>query len=231
SLAIDAGFDTTGYYCPFDMDYNHRVWDGDNNGTDIIDIGPYEYNSPAFGGIEGYTYKPTTGEHVDYVLLKINNQPGEFTFSDSVGNFQCKLPAGVYDVYAERVFYEDVIQYGIEVFDGQFTQVEIPMAETVDVENIQYSIVNFQLRNYPNPFNPSTTISSSIPNDSYIELSIFNIKGQKVKQLVSDHISAGEHSVIWNGKDSNNKSVASGIYFYKLSTGKSSAMKKMLLLK
>ena len=67
SLAIDAGFDTLGYYYPFDMDYNHRVWDGDNNGSAIIDIGPYEYGALAFGGIEGYTYNPSNGELVDYV--------------------------------------------------------------------------------------------------------------------------------------------------------------------
>nr|HPR16874.1 hypothetical protein [Candidatus Cloacimonadota bacterium] len=56
SIAIDAGFDTLGYYYPFDLDYNHRVWDGDNNGTAIIDIGPYEYGAPSLGGIEGITY-------------------------------------------------------------------------------------------------------------------------------------------------------------------------------
>ena len=233
SLAIDAGFDTLGYYYPFDMDYNHRIWDGDNNGSAIIDIGPYEYNSPAFGGIEGYTYNPTTGEPVDYVLLKINNQPGEFTFSDSLGNFQYKLPAGIYDIYAERVFYEDVIEYEVEVFEGQFTQVLIPMLEIVDVE--ENTIIplanNFNLNNYPNPFNPETTISYHLLADSKVSLSIYNIKGQKVKTLVNEVLPAGEHSVIWNGRDSNGNRVSSGIYFYKLNAGDFQKVRKMLLLK
>ena len=238
SLAIDAGFDTLGYYYPFDMDYNHRVWDGDGNGSAIIDIGPYEFGSPAFGDIEGYTYNPINGEPVDYVLLKINNQPGEFTFSDSLGNFQYKLPAGIYDVYAERVFYEDVIEYQVEVFNGQFTQIAISMTETVDAENIQYSIFNFQLRNYPNPFNPETTISFNLTAEDaeYAEISIYNIRGQKVKVFTfpNPDLSGGtsEYSVVWNGTDSNNKSVASGIYFYKLSVnGKTEAVKKCLLMK
>jgi hypothetical protein len=236
SLAIDAGFDTLGYYYPFDLDYNHRVWDGDNNGTPIIDIGPYEFGSPAFGGIEGFTYNPSTGEPVDYVLLKINNQPGEFTFSDSLGNFEHKLTAGTYDVYAERVFYDDAILYEIEVNDGQFTQIQIPMIETVDVEehtipHSSYPIAN--LSNYPNPFNPSTNISFTLNNETTknTELSIYNIKGQKVKTLLNEHLIKGTHSVVWNGMDSNNKHVSSGIYFYKISSGNESVMKKMLLLK
>ena len=234
SLAIDAGFDTLGYYYPFDMDYNHRVWDGDGNGISIIDIGPYEYNSPSFGGIEGYTYNPTTGDPVDYVLLKINNQPGEFTFSDSIGNFEYKLPAGIYDVYAERVFYEDVIEYQVEVFDGQFTQVLIPMTETVDVDNIQSSIFNIQLRNYPNPFNPSTTIcfeTTNLQENSRIE--IFNIKGQKVKTFLNLQINkSSNQQVIWNGTDNNNKSVSSGIYLYKLKVNdETMATRKCILLK
>ncbi len=235
SLAIDAGFDTTGYYYPFDMDYNHRVWDGDNNGTSIIDIGPYEYNSPSFGGIEGFTYNPSTGEPVDYVLIKINNEPGEFTFSDSLGNFQYKLPAGIYDVYAERVFYDDAILYEIEVNDGQFTQIQIPMFETVDVEDYEIPKSEFLISNltsFPNPFNPTTTISFSIPEDVYVKITIYNIKGQKVRELpIVTPSPSHTLSVTWDGTDSNNKPVSSGIYFYKISSGNESVMKKMLLLK
>ncbi|HPR16879.1 MAG TPA: T9SS type A sorting domain-containing protein [Candidatus Cloacimonadota bacterium] len=233
SIAIDAGFDTLGYYYPFDLDYNHRVWDGDGNGTAIIDIGPYEYGAPAFGGIEGITFDPITGDFVDYVLIKINNEPGEFTFSDSIGYYQYKLPVGVYDIYAERVFYDDTVEYQIEVVDGQFTQLDIPMCETVNVQN--YEIIpianDFNLSNYPNPFNPTTTISFSIRNDIKTELSIFNIKGQKIKTLIYDQLSKGKHSIVWLGCDQNGHKVSSGIYFYKLKVGNQESVKRMLLLK
>ena len=235
SLAIDAGFDTLGYYYPFDMDYNTRVWDGDNNGTSIIDIGPYEYGAPAFGGIEGYTYNPTTGDPVDYVLLKINNQPGEFTFADNIGNFVYKLPAGIYDVYAERVFYEDVIEYQVEVFDGQFTQVLIPMLEIVDVNDQTIPNSSSQiskLMNYPNPFNPTTTISFSVTqNSDFVNLEVYNIKGQKVKTLINEKMQKGKHSIVWSSVDEDNKPVSSGIYLYKIKAGNQESVKRMLLLK
>ena len=85
--------------------------------------------------------------------------------------------------------------------------------------------------NYPNPFNPTTTISYSIPQDGNVELVIFNIKGQKVKTLVEGSQPAGSYNVTWNGKDENDRSVSSGLYFYKLNSSGKTAVKKMLLLK
>ncbi len=235
SLAIDAGFDTLGYYYPFDMDYNHRVWDGDNNGSAIIDIGAYEYGAPAFGGIEGVTYDPISGEPVNYVLIKINNESGEFTFSDSLGDFEYKLPSGVYDVYAERVFYDDAVEYQIEVIDGEFTQIAIPMFETVDV--VDQTIPNSSspisnLTNYPNPFNPETTISFSVTqNSDFVNLEVYNIKGQKVKTLINEKMQSGKHTIIWSGLDSINKPVSSGIYLYKIKVDNQETVNRMLLLK
>ncbi len=87
-----------------------------------------------------------------------------------------------------------------------------------------------RLNNYPNPFNPSTTISYSVPNDGFIELSVYNIKGQLVKTLVNEDHSSGSYQAVWNGKDNSNKNVSTGIYFYKLSTNGQTLTKKMLLL-
>ena len=86
--------------------------------------------------------------------------------------------------------------------------------------------------NYPNPFNPTTTIEFSVPQNSvFVTLEIFNIKGQKIKTLYKGIADEGKHSVTWEGKDTNGKSVSTGIYFYKLKTDKKEISRKMLLLK
>ncbi len=109
---------------------------------------------------------------------------------------------------------------------------EIDESSYVITEDLTISNTQFQILNYPNPFNPSTTIEFSIQNDSQIELSVFNIKGQKIKTLAQNEFTRGNHSIIWNGDDESGKSVSSGIYFYKLIVNnKTDVIKKCLLLK
>lgn len=102
----------------------------------------------------------------------------------------------------------------------------------VQNENIQSSLLFPQLSNYPNPFNPTTTIEFSIQNDSNIEISIYNNKGQKIKTIAQNDFQKGQHSINWNGDDEFGRPVSSGIYYYKLNVnGKTKAVKKCLLLK
>jgi hypothetical protein len=99
-------------------------------------------------------------------------------------------------------------------------------------ENTISSSHSYQLLNFPNPFNPTTTIFFSIPDDSEIELTVYNIKGQKVKTLIKDNFKKGDNSIVWDGFDDSVKPVSSGIYLYKLDVnGKTEAVKKCLLLK
>ncbi|HRR51388.1 MAG TPA: C25 family cysteine peptidase [Candidatus Cloacimonas sp.] len=84
---------------------------------------------------------------------------------------------------------------------------------------------------YPNPFNPSTSISFSLHEKSRVELVIYNILGQKVRTLVNKPLEPGEHKVTWNGTDNSGRPVASGIYFYRMKAGNYSETKKMILKK
>lgn len=85
-------------------------------------------------------------------------------------------------------------------------------------------------QNYPNPFNPATTIAFDLPNDEFVEISIYNIRGQKIRTLVRRQVSAGAESVKWNGKNDFGIPVASGIYFYRIEAGTFRDFRKMILL-
>jgi uncharacterized protein (TIGR02145 family) len=87
------------------------------------------------------------------------------------------------------------------------------------------------VQNYPNPFNPTTVIEYSVPTRSPVTIDIYNLLGEKVRTLVGETKSAGSYSVEWNGTDQSGKTVASGLYLYRIQAGKFIQSKKMLLLR
>ncbi|HTK80929.1 MAG TPA: T9SS type A sorting domain-containing protein, partial [Bacteroidota bacterium] len=87
------------------------------------------------------------------------------------------------------------------------------------------------LENYPNPFNPTTTIQYALPQTANVSLSIYNVLGQHVRTLVEGTVTTGYHNATWDGRNDQGQTVHSGVYFYRLTTGQSSFVKKMLLMK
>jgi hypothetical protein len=85
--------------------------------------------------------------------------------------------------------------------------------------------------NYPNPFNPTTTITYQIPQAGRVSLKIYNMLGQIVRALVDAEVAAGLHATVWDGKNNRGESVASGVYIYRLEAGEIVKTKKMLLTK
>jgi len=85
-------------------------------------------------------------------------------------------------------------------------------------------------QNYPNPFNPETTILYELPRASQVEVVIFNLLGEKVRVLLNQPQQAGQHRLLWNGRDENEKSVPSGVYFYRLQAGEFVQTRKMILM-
>ena len=85
--------------------------------------------------------------------------------------------------------------------------------------------------NYPNPFNPETTISYSLSQGENVKIEVYNVKGQLVRTLVNEAKPAGEHTVVWRGVDHGNRPVSSGVYYYRMTAGIYSITKKMLLMK
>ena len=86
-------------------------------------------------------------------------------------------------------------------------------------------------QNYPNPFNAVTVISFALPKTGHVKLEVYNILGQKVKDLVDEVVTAGYKKVVWDGKNNGGNDVASGVYFYRIKTQEFVEVMKMTLLK
>ena len=183
----------------------------------------------------------------------VENELAVLFYSDptwlNISNVAGTLPAGFTD---NIIFTFDATDLEDGVYEAEAVivsndpdepEVIIPVTLTVgfvNAGNETIPITTKLLGNYPNPFNPTTTINYTLREDAKVTLEIYNIRGQKVITLINKKQPAGYYFVIWNGKDNNNKSVPSGIYFYKMClhpdlSGKAgvryTSTKKMILLK
>jgi len=123
----------------------------------------------------------------------------------------------IYDYRLADVSYDGTITY----HDLFLTGVEIKQFPTV-----------FKLYpNYPNPFNPITTINYDLPEDCNVNLIIYDIMGRQVLKLVDEHLQAGYKSIRWNGRNVSGQLVGAGMYLYAIEAGKHTAIRKMVLLK
>jgi hypothetical protein len=160
----------------------------------------------------------TTRDVVSYKVYRDEEEIAdvtELTFTDE------DLTPAIYEYYVTAIY-----------TDGQ--ESESSNTATIEITSSGNNIIPLITKlhgNYPNPFNPSTTIRFDLAKDSDVTLQIFNLKGQLVKTLVQEKISIGVHTVEWNGDDNADRSVASGVYLYKLQADTHLSVKKCILLK
>jgi hypothetical protein len=102
-------------------------------------------------------------------------------------------------------------------------------SQTVKVKTKSYEIALHQ--NNPNPFNPTTTISFTLPETGKVMLSIYDVQGRLVRTLVDGIVGEGYQKCIWVGRDASGSPVGSGVYFYRLTAGDKTLTKKMVLLR
>jgi len=135
------------------------------------------------------------------------------------------LPLGYtipqYDAFGNNRLYGNGIDIGCYESQG-FTGVEEDELTAID---------RLQLSNYPNPFNPTTTISYYIPKSGNVNIDIYNTRGQLVKTLLNETKGNGTHRVVWTGDDNDGNKVSSGIYYARIVTDRKSVTAKMLMLK
>ncbi len=215
----------------FDIRYYRRITPGSPGDSLAVDIGAYEYNSQYIGGLRGMVFDAISGEMIDCAKIEISQKLPEF--SDTLGSFVYPTGPGVFTVHASRWDYEDQVIENVVVNEGDEILVTIPMYPTGTAveDNTTPSIVPKTLRNYPNPFNPETTISFIASKPGRVKLKIYNLKGQLVQTLYDDSLQEGYHSFPWNGRDENGGAVSSGIYIARIEMNGEIQVHKMMLVK
>jgi len=157
--------------------------------------------------------------HISYELVEGADLPSEVTFFLGLAN----LPG--------TSMYPELLNVVCGYPDENSPVVVETNALSLD-ENLTIPTQFALHQNYPNPFNPSTQISFDVPEGSeLVRLNIYNILGKKVSTLLNNRMNPGKHKIEWNAKDNEGNPVASGIYFYELSSSSFTARKKMLLIR
>ncbi len=143
---------------------------------------------------------------------------GDAAAADSV---IVRWPSGIVDEFTDVA----INQYVTVVENGTITSIEENGAETPPAD---FYLAN----NYPNPFNPQTTITYHLKKAGQVELTVFSTTGREIRTLMKGFRASGEHKIVWDGRDDSGVRVASGVYLYRLKMGKSVfAVKKMVLAK
>ncbi|HEX7401715.1 MAG TPA: carboxypeptidase regulatory-like domain-containing protein [candidate division Zixibacteria bacterium] len=200
------------------------------------------------GMITGYVYGPgalpISGAFVLASGTSLQSLVSRLDFTVADGSYKLGgLRTGYYWVLAYILC--DEMWYDNKTFFEIPDSVYVTMPDTTSGKNFNFPSavggeetqipsrpVEFELdQNYPNPFNPTTVIAYTLQKKAMVNLEIYNLLGQKVKTLLSEYQSPGSHRIFWDGMNDQDKTVASGIYFYRLVVDGVSQAKKMVLMK
>ncbi|PKN78693.1 MAG: hypothetical protein CVU48_07630 [Candidatus Cloacimonetes bacterium HGW-Cloacimonetes-1] len=179
-----------------------------------IDLNWHSYTDPNHFEVK---YKLYDAPASDWQTIYIagNQRSGNINDLQYQQIYKIKV-AAVYNSGASEVYLES--QTHVEVMDDT-----IPIDESLQVL--------IPAINYPNPFNPSTTIRYDVRSPEPVQINIYNLKGQLVKRLFAGSLSTGNHESVWDGTDDNSRELSSGIYLCRITQGGGSQTLKMLLLK
>ncbi|NWG29209.1 MAG: T9SS type A sorting domain-containing protein [Ignavibacteriaceae bacterium] len=226
-----------------------NIWDIKQKGTQqtslfpdywenalVVIEGPDEHPRFAWGKYPGNIQGTIIGYRIYRCANHIPGQPGTFSLFASVDEdvFEYTDETSTVGIdYKANSYYIKCIYTDDEesIFETSATntieiQLEIPQKRYL-LNNRQLVQNEFNLsQNFPNPFNPSTTIIYTLQENSFVTLKVFDILGNEITTLVDEHTVAGNHSVIFNASE-----LPSGIYFYSLTAGNLTSSKKLILLK
>lgn len=207
-------------------------------GSELIGMTSYDYSVTALAGLGNFEEAILRcDELIEYYFEIGSNENAAFTLLEQ---------SLIYETMAEEISGNNRTssQYSSD-FESNLYQIADDYYETEAAElvGLLYGIYGFRhedkiipteyalRQNYPNPFNPNTTIVYDVPEESHVILTIYDIMGRQVKELVNTNTLAGTHSIIWNGTDAQNNPIASGMYLYQLKSENFVETKKLVLLK
>ena len=201
----------------------------DGDVTDInINLTPIE--SDGILELTGYVYDQGKAPiaNTSVIITDADNKPVNFAMTNSQGYYSVTgIVPDDYKVIATKIFFSsDRTEVTMDNDDSMdFMLSPSPLGTEESISPILFAA------NFPNPFNPKTTISFNLPVSGQVSIEIFNVLGQKVKSFANASLEAGKNSVVWEGKDDKGAAVSSGIYFYKIKSDAGEITNKMLLVK
>ncbi len=158
-------------------------------------------------------------------LGKFSSNAVQLRYWDENSNRWFSVENSIYDLNNKIVLFEtESLQSYYAVFG---TEEETSVAEFKD--NVPKNLVLEQ--NYPNPFNPTTTIGYQINSAGIVKLSIFNLLGQEIRNVVNEFKPAGTYQIVWDGRDNNRNLMPTGTYIYKLNVGNETQIRQMVMVK
>jgi hypothetical protein len=175
------------------------------------------------------------GDNISDVLPPGSGLIATMYFSSESNPCQPELKITSWPLSAGKLYFDLVDDKGISICNKPVRQEAVAIPQIGGESNPvleNNKVSEFELeRNFPNPFNPETVIKFNLPEASRVNLNVYNVLGQVVRTLVNEELSAGVHSVIWDGKNAQGSDVASGVYFYRIKAGDFESTMRMTLLR
>jgi len=178
--------------------------------------------------------------------VSVDLDGGELLQEQDMPFFLANIAANGLDVNLSIMGDKTIFAGEGELFRINLSEAAEPGAITVAARGVENEALEFQLdsltavplptvyflgHNYPNPFNPSTSILFDLPETQRVTLGVFDVRGRRVATLVDGEMPAGSHTVTWHGRDDRGQLVSSGMYLYKIDAGPLQATRRMMLMK